>query len=181
MEDRPGVRVPEDVIDPSQFVISPSVFETYQQREAPLDEVNLMYLGRRGTGEFINTNYLELAVNRNSTYENSGNGQIGMRFYKDGELQNSAVALYDLSTVLSGTDGVNALVSSERAGGSMLAHFDSSNVMDKVFYIGGDGIILLGLPTSNPGVAGALYTSTITFGEGEEQVSYSGVLRVSSG
>jgi hypothetical protein len=182
IEDRPGVGSRDQVVGSETFVTSPSVFEIYQPRRAT-DGYNLIKIGQKGTGEFSNTNYTQLNVDADTTQPlSSANGQLRFSISKDGIQQKTFLGLLNIKTALSESfDGPRVLcLSYEQDGanaGFEVDHFDANGNFKFGFIIDSDGIQMLGLPTSDPGVAGAIYRSNISTSSG----SYSNVLRVSAG
>ncbi len=182
MEDRPGVGSEDQVVGAETFVKSPSVFEIYQPNRAT-DGYNLLNIGRKGTGKFNNTNYIQLNVDSDTAQERSGaNGQFRLTMSQDGIVQRARFNFYSLDTAVKETE-----FSGPRFG-FITELEDGANTGFQVVLLSGgslkygiavdnEGIQMYGLPSSDPGYPGALYTSTISTGTG----SYSNVLRVSTG
>lgn len=162
IQDRPG----DSSID---GIDAPSVFEIYQQNRTEKDKFNLFYIGRKGTGESKNTNYLELiADSKTDSKRSSGNGQIRINVSRDGQNLSTAFSLIDLSTAVGG-EGLEGprfqIVTRESDGANVgfeIGHFGTNGALKFALAIDSDGIQMFGLPTSDPGKAGALFTGTVS-------------------
>lgn len=159
VNDRPGVQDPSQVANPNLFAVSRSVFEIFQQKDSAQDEVNLMYLGRKGTGRSRYTNQLLLSANAKSTDTKIGNGLVGLELSRDGVVySNSQISLYETSNY-SGVAGARALINGEGPGGGVqLSYYDASGNFLYAFVLDVDGIQLYGLPTSNPGGSNKIWS-----------------------
>jgi len=165
IEDRPGVLSPSQVSDPATFVKSKSVFEIYQQKESQKDEYNLIYIGRKGTGQKRNTNYIELAANSKSDETSIGNGYVGLTLARDGESYKKAkIAMYEAGNYpdeLSG-NGARAEITGEGAGGGVQLTYFNDDGTFLALVLDVDGVQIYGLPTSNPGGSNKLWNSAGT-------------------
>lgn len=160
--DRPGTQKPSDVTNPATFVKALSVFEIFQQREPKSDSFNLFYLGRKGTGEKLNTNYVEIAANsRLAADVNQSNGQIAIILRRDGT-QIAALQLVDLekSPGLTANNGGRFFISGGGGdeGGVQISALDADGNIEFALVVDGAGIQMYGLPTSSSGLAsGAIW------------------------
>jgi hypothetical protein len=150
IEDRPG-----DIS--IQGVDAPSVFEIYQQKPADMDKFNLMFVGRKGTGEGRNENYIELVADAKTDSKASfANGQIRMAVSIDGQESYSGVVVVATETFPGAVGNGPAILlqSHEGDGANSLAqigHFGADGALKFAIVLDSDGIQMFGLPTSNPG------------------------------
>lgn len=165
IEDRPGVLTPNQVVDVDSFVKSKSVFEFYQQKEAENDYYNLIYIGRKGTGNKRYTNYIELSANSKSNEQSIGNGYVGLTLAKDGEDYSKAkIALYqggNYPDILGGL-GARAEITGEGLGGGVQLSYYYEDGTVIAFVLDKDGFQIYGLPTSAPSGSNKLWNSAGT-------------------
>lgn len=155
--DRPGVDRSEDVVVASGFVRSPSVFEIYQQKKAPGGQFNLFVLGKKGTGEFRNTNYMEFVVDHKTGEppvgeQNQANGQFTMRVTRDGNGTNGLISLVDVGIYGSEYSGEQTFIAGSGDGGIQMSFVNASGTPLYTIYLGSTGVQIIGLPTSSSGL-----------------------------
>lgn len=156
IQDRPGE---------SETINAKSVFEIFQQNRTKSNEFNLIVLGRRGTGDFKNTNYLELTADaRTDSPRNSGNGQLRLNISRDGQELISGFSILELQTspIFSGGFIGPRIIgfSSEADGensGIEFVHYGADGNAKFAIAIDKDGIQMFGLPTSAPATSGAIW------------------------
>lgn len=163
IEDRPGVLTPNEISGIGKFVKSKSVFEIYKQNKSEQQEHNLMFFGRKGTGEYRNTNYLEITADAKSTINNAANGKILLILSKDGiKREYAQIGLVDIlsdNPGVTGNDGVVALINSQGDGGISIGHFGNDGTPKFGIVIDDNGIGFENLPTSQPTNSNKLWNS----------------------
>lgn len=161
MRNRAGVRSPQEISNPTEFVQSESVFEAYHKKAPEAGQYNLMFIGVDGKGFNPNTNYIELSANAKSADGGQiGNGQVRLGLKIDGVDSGSYIGL--VNNQIAGLPGgvrVN-LVAVGSGNGVQLSYFNDAGTLVYAVAVDEDGIQLFGVPSS-PGVAGALYKSTV--------------------
>lgn len=163
MEDRPGVLTPREVYGNGNYVKSKSVFELYKKNRAETNEHNLMFFGRKGTGTDRNTNYIEITADAKSTINSAANGKILLQLSRDGVQrtygQISIVDTFSDNPGVVGVDGVAAIINGQGDGGISIGHFSNDGTPLYGIFIDNNGIQMVGLPTSNPGVGGKIWNN----------------------
>lgn len=140
------------------FIESSSVFEMYNDLEAVANKYNLVFIGRRGTGENKNTHYLEFYVDSRTTSEpSSANGQFRIGMSRNGTNLNSNLQFVDLASqpVYVGNNGGRFFVlgGDGNEGGVQISHLGAAGSALFSLVVDGDGIQMSGLPTSSAGLA----------------------------
>lgn len=138
IEDRPGRLTKDQVENPASFVKSKSVFEIYQQKEALKDQFNLMFIGRKGTGDYNYTNQIVLAANSKSIDDGKlGNGYVGFELDRDGtQYAKAKIALYEGN--IAGLPGYGAraeIIGEGDAGGVQLTYYRNIGDVNPAAYI----------------------------------------------
>lgn len=157
IEDRPGVLTPNEISGTGKFVKSKSVFEIYKQNKSEQQEHNLMFLGRKGTGKYRNTNYIEITADAKSTINNAANGKILLILSRDGvQRQRAQIGLADVlsdNPGVIGNDGVFALINAQGQDGGVGISYYTNDTDDTPLCnisLSKDGIQMYGLPTTLP-------------------------------
>lgn len=163
IEDRPGVK--EAGGRTTNFVDSNSVFEMYQKQPIK-NTYNFIVFGKKATGEFFNTNYIDLHVNAKSNETSAGNGNVGFKLSRDGVVYTyGKIALYEAGNYINQGllgPGARAEITGEGAGGGVQLAYVKSDGSMLGFVLDADGIQMFGLPTTNPGVGGKLWNDAGT-------------------
>jgi len=139
--DRPGRLTAAEISVPANFVKSKSVFEIYQQKEPQKGEYNLMFIGRKGDGNYLNTNYVEIAANSKSDEVGNGNGQAGFKLYRDGKAYSLATIQISEASNQGRDPGAIVMLQGEgKGGGVQLAYFDENGVNQSYILLDKDGL-----------------------------------------
>jgi len=174
LNDRPGVR--EAGGKTTANVNSESVFEIFQ-KEPKKNSFNFITIGKKGTGENFNTNYIDISVNSRSDETSPANGNVAFRLTRDGNKDTykySKIALYEAGnyTGLAG-NGVRAEITGEGAGGGVqLGYVDENGAFLSYFVLDADGLQiypLIGYDQLDPEV------------KPSHQIKYAGKITWSSG
>jgi len=158
LQERLGVLSASEVTDPTKFVKSKGLFEIFRQNAPEKSEFNLMYFGRKGTGEFRNVNYLEFTVNARTGEKSQANGQIAFNITKDGVDQPAMIQLFDLATV-SALNGAIANIQGCGDGGAQIGYAAADGTVIFAVTVDKNGISFTGLPTVQPSSPGYLWNS----------------------
>lgn len=161
MMDRPGHLTAAEITIPANFVKSKSVFEIYQQKEPQKGEFNLLFIGRKGDGNYVNTNYVEITADSRSNEVSQGNGQVGFKLSRDGVSYDRAmVGIQEGANDPILGVGARVMLQGEGYGGGVqLAWFDENDVLQSYIVLDRDGIQIGGLPTSAPADPGKLWSN----------------------
>lgn len=160
--DRPGHLTAVEITNPANFVKSKSVFEIYQQKEPQSGEFNLMFIGRKGDGNYLNTNYIEITADSRTGEVSQGNGQASFKLSRDDVGYDRAmVGLQEAANEPAlGGPGARVILQGEGAGGGVqLVWYDENDVIRSYFVLDKDGIQIYGLPTSAPTGSGKLWSN----------------------
>jgi hypothetical protein len=116
-----------------------------------------MFFGRKGTGIYRNTNYIEITADAKSTINNAANGKILLILSRDGvQRQRAQIALGDVlsdNPGVIGNDGVFALINAQGQDGGVGINYYANDTDDTPLCnisLSKDGIQMYGLPTTLP-------------------------------
>ena len=168
---RPGRTIEEEEKLSTGFINVKNAFELFYDKVSN-EGIQSIVFGRQGDGESRHTNLVDISATHNSTIgskEGRNNGYIKLRVTRDDEnpvSDRSGVNVYDPGTVNDvGLSGVAIqIVGQGTNGGGVVI----SNIVDKedsptsgvpFILVDSDGIQMYNLPTSDPGVAGAIWRS----------------------
>jgi len=174
MTNRPGQNLGADN-DPlsTGFVKVFSMVESYFQKAPSVEKgINAFILGRRGDGGMRNASLIELTARHVVEISNDlgqNNGAIKLRITREDEdpaTDNTGVTVADAGTLGKDLEGNVVRVAGDgESGGVTIAWLSSKDQSPSAapyrIQIRSDGIFMFGLPTADPGVAGAVYRSGV--------------------
>lgn len=176
IRNRPGLNLGESN-DPlsSGFIKVFNMFESYFEKIPSVAQgINAYILGRRGDGKMRNTSLIELSARHVSEMRNDqgqNNGVIKLRVTRDDEdppVDNTGVTVADVGTLGAGLEGTTVRIAADGSSGGVILAFITSkdqnpNQAQYRIRILDNGVYIHGLPTSSPGVSGALWRDNNNF------------------
>jgi len=140
---------------------SDNVYEMYFNKEAyEHSKHNYVFVGREGTGEYPNTNYIEMTANQDDSKEGAvQNGTVNMTVIEDGEFDGAIPQVSVRGGKQYGvSDGTFVLITASEGGGVYIGSAYNGEYK-QTLVIDGDGGIYADLPTSDPGGTNRLWRS----------------------
>ena len=183
IQNRLGVSSKEQIAGSGKFTKSKSVFEVYQSATSLKREYNIMKIGEKGTGDFGNTNVIDIISNGKIGEKDVANGYVAMTSKNNEDDIQAKIILYnpslipaytdptDITTEIKGEHGGrveivgqlgNSSVDDSLSGGVQLTLVGSSGQILMAFVVDKDGIQMYGLPTTLPTTPNTIWNDSGT-------------------